>query len=408
MLPRGARASRCAACRCTAPRRAGGGRGPARRGQPRRRRGRGARARRHAVPNRARSNRRAARRARSSCCPARAAPARRARALPPGHERAARARGGRRAGANAGDRRLRARMRLEAPAVVTRGDRFILRAYSPLDDDRRRRGARSASAARARFAPPPGARGSPRSTAATRGCGAARSSRSAARRLPRPRSSAARGLSPRRCRRAGRALVRDGQRRRRSAICSSPRVLERARGAAGRGARGAPRGAPLVEGMPREEARERMFRRAAPAVFELRRGRPGRRRPDRRARSARARGPPRVAVAGGGARPGRARASVSARRGSRRRISAAAGRPLASTPDGRRAGASRCWCGSGAGQARYAAVSPDALEALKAEVRALKSGGTRTRGWTSRRSRSGTASRGSMRFRCWSTWTGSG
>ena len=41
-----------------------------------------------------------------------------------------------------------ARIRLEAPAVLTRGDRFILRAYSPSDHDRRRDRARSASAAR--------------------------------------------------------------------------------------------------------------------------------------------------------------------------------------------------------------------------------------------------------------------
>ena len=39
-----------------------------------------------------------------------------------------------------------ARLRLELPAVVTRGDRFILRAYSPPVTDWRRRGARSARA----------------------------------------------------------------------------------------------------------------------------------------------------------------------------------------------------------------------------------------------------------------------
>ena len=42
------------------------------------------------------------------------------------------------------------RVRLESPAALTRGDRFILRAYSPTRDDRRRRSARSRSAARRR------------------------------------------------------------------------------------------------------------------------------------------------------------------------------------------------------------------------------------------------------------------
>ena len=40
------------------------------------------------------------------------------------------------------------RIRLEAPAVLTRGDRFILRGILAADDDWRRAGARSASAAR--------------------------------------------------------------------------------------------------------------------------------------------------------------------------------------------------------------------------------------------------------------------
>ena len=67
-----------------------------------------------------------------------AAEARRARAIPPRHRRDPRARlDGRARRSTASRRRSRrpapgvARLRLETPAAVTRGDRFVLRSYSP-------------------------------------------------------------------------------------------------------------------------------------------------------------------------------------------------------------------------------------------------------------------------------------
>jgi selenocysteine-specific elongation factor len=161
-----------------------------------------------------------------------------------------------------------ARIRLESPAVLTRGDRFILRAYSPpvtiaggsvLDPAPPRTGVRTA-AGRARFArlhasgdeplralvEESGAEGLPIAALQSR-CGIAADAVDA---------TAAR-------------LVKQGHAVRAGAVLIAPTrvaALERALVAA---LAEHHKKHPLVEGMPREEARERLFARAPQAVFDL-------------------------------------------------------------------------------------------------------------------------------------------
>jgi selenocysteine-specific elongation factor len=160
------------------------------------------------------------------------------------------------------------RVRLESPAALTRGDRFIVRAYSPtitigggevLDPDPPRTGVRAARAqdrfealqadtadALARMIQDTGAAGLAVDAVSSRG-GVAAADRAAV-----IASLEAGGLA----RQAGDCLVapdvaRDTSRRLLALVSDFHKAQ------------------PLVDGIPREEARERVFARAHPAVFEL-------------------------------------------------------------------------------------------------------------------------------------------
>jgi selenocysteine-specific elongation factor len=163
-----------------------------------------------------------------------------------------------------------ARIRLEAPAVPTRGDRFILRAYSPpvtigggvVLDPQPPRGAIRTEAGLARFARIDGAASDPDAALAAfideRGP-AGLSRRALTGRL---------GFSPRAADTAVERLRRAGRVTGVADLLVAPRVLGDlgARLLAAIEAHHAAE--PLAEGLPREEARERLFGRAAPAVFE--------------------------------------------------------------------------------------------------------------------------------------------
>ena len=159
-----------------------------------------------------------------------------------------------------------ARVRLEAPAVLTRGDRFIVRAYSPsitigggavLDPHPSRTGIRSAAgierlrkldgdegAAVTTFVQERGPAGLPRAALVSRA-----------------------GLTPNAGAAIADALVRAGTVAVVEDLIVSANVLD---GLAARllsDLQAHHRANPLAEGMPREEARERIFGKAAPAVF---------------------------------------------------------------------------------------------------------------------------------------------
>ena len=160
------------------------------------------------------------------------------------------------------------RIRLESPAVLTRGDRFILRAYSPpttiagglvLDPAPPRTGVRTA-AGRARFArlhasgddplrtliEETGAEGLPIAALASRGGIPADAVDATAARLIAHGHAVSAGtvlIAPARVASLEQALL--------TALAEHHKKN------------------PLVEGIPREEARERLFARAPQAVFEL-------------------------------------------------------------------------------------------------------------------------------------------
>lgn len=166
--------------------------------------------------------------------------------------------------------RAAARLRLEAPAAVTRGDRFILRAYSPpmtiaggevLDPDPPRLGVRTAAAVR-RFAAlaradgddtallrmigDAGAAGLERAALVSRGGVRASQADATLRRL----------LGGKQVKMAGDRLVAAGV-----VETLATRLLH----AVGE----YHKTNPLADGIPREEARERVFARAHADVFEL-------------------------------------------------------------------------------------------------------------------------------------------
>jgi selenocysteine-specific elongation factor len=162
------------------------------------------------------------------------------------------------------------RVRLEAPAVLTRGDRFIIRSYSPTAtigggvvlDPRPPRGAVRSEAARRRFqaldwnqAEPYGAvqaqiteqreAGVPRQALISRfGLSAAQAD----------------DLVDRLCAGGEVACIEDS--------LVARKAVEQLSGALCDALRQHHSDNPLVDGLPREEARERLFRRAAPGVFE--------------------------------------------------------------------------------------------------------------------------------------------
>jgi selenocysteine-specific elongation factor len=164
------------------------------------------------------------------------------------------------------------RIRLEGPAVLTRGDRFILRAYSPpvtigggtvLDPHPPRSPIRTAAAA-ARFRALDDV---DRPDAAERAVLAFMEERGAAG-LPRAALISRVGLSPPEARAATDRMVQGARAVRVADLLVAPAVLDAlaSRLLAALGEHHASQ--PLSGGMPREEARERFFGRAAPAVFE--------------------------------------------------------------------------------------------------------------------------------------------
>jgi selenocysteine-specific elongation factor len=160
------------------------------------------------------------------------------------------------------------RIRLEAPAVITRGDRFILRAYSPpatiaggsvLDPAPPRTGIRTA-AGRARFA-----RLNANDDEALR----ALIEESASDGYAVEAIGARGGVAADAVEATAARLVRSGH-----AVRASHVLIAPARAAALKAALLAAlsdhhKKHPLVEGMPREEARGRLFARAPQAVFDL-------------------------------------------------------------------------------------------------------------------------------------------
>ena len=163
--------------------------------------------------------------------------------------------------------RAHVRIRLESPIAVTRGDRFILRAYSPaitvgggqiIDPDPPRAGVRTASAS-SRFVmlAADDLRAAAQMIADAGGKG-----------LPLGALVARVGISPRDVERFAASLESAGQARRVADRLVSPAVLaeleKRLLAVVGQ----YHTAQPLADGIPREEARERVFARADGAVFE--------------------------------------------------------------------------------------------------------------------------------------------
>jgi selenocysteine-specific elongation factor len=164
------------------------------------------------------------------------------------------------------------RIRLEAPAVLTRGDRFIVRAYSPsvtigggvvLDPSPPRSAIRTAAGV-ARFRRLDGIDGADAADSAV----LAFMDERAGYGLPRAALIRRVGLSPRAADAAIDRLVRTTRAARIGDLLVSPAVLEKLSTGLLSALAAHHASQPLSEGMPREEARERLFGRAAPAVFE--------------------------------------------------------------------------------------------------------------------------------------------
>ncbi len=167
-------------------------------------------------------------------------------------------------------RELYARIHLESPAVVTRGDRFIIRAYSPLAtigggvvlDPRPPRGGIRRAAGLERLRRLDTERGESDQAPAVfvdeaGGAGLARSA-----------LVSRAGLSYVEAGRAVERLIRDGVATSVEDLLVSPRVRAELGGRLIAALQAHHEAEPLSGGMPREEARERLFRRVAPAVFD--------------------------------------------------------------------------------------------------------------------------------------------
>jgi len=166
-----------------------------------------------------------------------------------------------------------ARIRLEGPAVLTRGDRFILRAYSPLVtvgggvvlDPHPPRSATRNAAAFARF----------RRLDVREGAAAPQESavlsfideRGAAG-LARSALVSRAGIAPADAEVLERKLTSAGKATRLENVLVSPVVLQDLSSRLLTAVTAHHAAQPLSDGMPREEARERLFGSAAPAVFE--------------------------------------------------------------------------------------------------------------------------------------------
>ena len=172
-------------------------------------------------------------------------------------------------------RRAPARIRLEAPAVLTRGDRFIIRGYSPsetiagghvLDPEPTRGGIRTASAASRFGRLDPGGGGETHGSLLDaaglmieerRGAGLKTSTLIPRLGVPQERRE---------------ELVRDLEQKGHAALIGdvlvAPRILEDGTRRLIDELEAYHRAQPLSEGVPREEIRARLFRRTVPAVFE--------------------------------------------------------------------------------------------------------------------------------------------
>ncbi|HEX5473332.1 MAG TPA: selenocysteine-specific translation elongation factor [Vicinamibacterales bacterium] len=161
-----------------------------------------------------------------------------------------------------------ARIRLEAPAVLTRGDRFILRAYSP-----------TVTIGGGRVLDPLPPRGAIRTAAGVRRfqrldggdeeAAMAMIEERGARGWPASAFAARLGMTPRtadamveRLNGSGRTVVADGQVFAAGVVTTLQQQLVAA-------VEAHHRSSPLSEGMPREEARERIFGRAFPGLFDV-------------------------------------------------------------------------------------------------------------------------------------------
>jgi selenocysteine-specific elongation factor len=163
-----------------------------------------------------------------------------------------------------------ARVRLESPVVLTRGDRFILRAYSPpvtigggtVLDPRPPRGAIRTPQALARFR-----RLDAATVDASGALGVFLEERGAAG-LPIPTLVSRAGLPASAAKAAAAPLVASGAAVAVGDLLVLSSVIERLSAALLELLTVHHRDQPLSEGVPREEARERLFGRAAPEVFE--------------------------------------------------------------------------------------------------------------------------------------------
>jgi selenocysteine-specific elongation factor len=163
-----------------------------------------------------------------------------------------------------------ARLHLEAPAVVTRGDRFILRAYSPL--------ATIGGGVVLDPRPPRASMRSPAGLERLRRLDIQNADRDAALAafvdeaegggLPRTALVSRAGLSYVEADQAVERLTRGGVATLVGDLLVSPRVFVELGGRLIAAIQAHHEAQPLSGGLPREEARERLFRRVAPAVFD--------------------------------------------------------------------------------------------------------------------------------------------
>jgi selenocysteine-specific elongation factor len=166
------------------------------------------------------------------------------------------------------------RLRLEAPAVVTRGDRFIVRAYSPpatigggvVLDPRPPRGGIRTAAARERLRRIDPSQRDP--AVAARAAVVAMLSEAGAAGLRVATLTSRAGVPPEEVEPLVGELVREGTAVRVGDVLLAPDVLGTLRSELLRHVEEHHRANPLVAGLPREEARERLFARASPAVFD--------------------------------------------------------------------------------------------------------------------------------------------
>jgi selenocysteine-specific elongation factor len=171
-----------------------------------------------------------------------------------------------------------ARLRLESPAVLSRGDRFILRAYSPpvtvaggqVLDPHPDRGPIRTAAARRRFRrldPDPAASGGSAQPALDRAIETMVTERGSAG-LPVARLVTRAGVEPASLQAVVDRLTATGTAARAETTLVSPAVLEQLSRRVLQLLGDHHRAEPLSEGLPREEVRGRAFARAGEGVFE--------------------------------------------------------------------------------------------------------------------------------------------